>query len=105
MARTTICAECATVFEAQRRDARFCSQACKKRAQRRGKRVPVYPAEPPRIPKQATEEDVLAAIVSARTSANTFSQLGKVAPYELRAGCVRISQKIEQSIKDEGWIQ
>lgn len=91
-------------FQAKRSDARYCSEACKKRAKRkRNMGAPLVPDSTPRIKANATEEDVAAAIVTARTASNTFAQLGKAAPPPLRAGCGRIAAKIEGAIREEGW--
>lgn len=91
-------------FTPKRSDARYCSEACKKRAKRkRNMGAPLAPDSTPRIKAHATEEDVAAAIVTARTASNAFAQLGKAAPPPLRAGCERISLKIEGAIREEGW--
>ena len=91
-------------FQAKRSDAKYCSGACRMAASRkRTLGSPVPPDSAPIIRSNATEEDVAAAIVTARTASNAFAQLGKAAPPPLRAGCERISLKIEGAIREEGW--
>ena len=100
---TTACVVCGRVFEARRTTAMYCSETCRKRRQRMNGLEPIMPTETPRIKANATEEDVAAAIVTARTASNAFAQLGKAAPQPLRAGCERIAVKIEGAIREEGW--
>ena len=91
-------------FEAKRSDAKYCSGACRMAASRKRQLgAPIAPDSMPIIKTHATEEDVAAAIVTARTASNTFAQLGKAAPQPLRAGCGRIAAKIEGAIREEGW--
>ena len=99
---TTACVVCGRVFEARRTTAMYCSETCRKRRQRMNGLEPIMPA-PLVVKTNATEEDVAAAIVTARTASNAFAQLGKAAPPPLRAGCERISLKIEGAIREEGW--
>lgn len=101
MAVSKACEECGKLFEATRSTARFCSERCKKRAQR--KKQPIPPAAEPSPALPATFEDVAAALNQARALSNTFARLSATAPRQLRSGCERIGQAITRAINDEEW--
>lgn len=61
------CADCKTDFEAKRASAKYCSERCKKRAQRRpgGTAAPVVDLKPARIPEAPPSGSVAAATRAA----------------------------------------
>lgn len=65
--------------------------------------MPVVPAMPPKVPRAATVEDVADAIACAHIACNALARLSNCAPYQLRAGCRRISESIERAIASENW--
>ena len=100
---TAVCLECGALFQAQRSTAKYCSAACKLRYNR-NRGAALVPDAPPVIrAREVGADEVGRAIANARTCSHAFAQLSEAAPHQLRAGCARVSETIENALENEGW--
>lgn len=100
MAVTVVCEVCGKAFEASRRSAKYCSNACKMRKRNRAGYRKDW-VKPP-APDPAAAAEVQRALMDAHRAANDIGRLAATAPLPLRAACARISQAIHDALKAEG---
>jgi len=95
-----VCEVCGKTFEAERRSAKYCSNACKMR--KRNNKGYRKDWTKPAAPGGASLAEVQQALMDAKRAANDLGKLASTAPYQLRAACARISCAIHDALKAEG---
>lgn len=98
----TVCKVCGSVFEAKRKGAMYCSNACKQKAKRGGAFAPVWPDTPPDVSVQASVVECQASLQEAHRLANDFARYSKTAPYQMRARFARLSRALAGALDAEG---
>lgn len=93
------CEICGREFVAQRRTAKYCSEACKKRHQRGMAVSPLSPIDPTfSLPQEA----VLKAVDDAHAAASDLSRASMHTAAPLCHALARVAKAIEEALRGEG---
>lgn len=94
------CVICGAEFQAQRSTAKYCSNACRLRAQRGF----TYegPIPKPRPDVSMSEAEIAGTILSAKNVAADLSRASLMTPYPICAALRRVSQRLYDALEREG---
>lgn len=104
------CLICNTPLTGKRRDARTCSDSCRKAAERRGLSSPrplserIQPAAVPARQRKPSRDDLARLIVTAASLEASFRFAAAKADYRFRPMCHRIADAIARALTEEGLI-
>ena len=106
MAESRQCDVCGRAYTPQRSSSKYCSAACRQKAQRirnRPQYVPVWSAPVERAEPAKVPRDAEAAVLAAHRAANDLGRLSRSGPHQLRAAFARISEAIQSALDAEGF--